>query len=198
MDLFFPLPSLHKTRSKWHWELQLILWTKKRAGCLMACYSCNSCCLVWSTLQLFLDVHILFFVFLFEKDIPAFCNHLPAVINISAWRVLEIVQHRLARVMEQKYLCRSGPLLAPGGQQNKASPHSPQDNLFLAHGAFLWTSVFQNYLCIMISTEMKQLGRNRTAWIPQWYAHQTWETGAVVASLQIWKAPTTRNKNLTC
>lgn len=47
--------------------------------------------------------------FCWKKDIPAFCTHLPAVINISAWRVLETVQHRLVPLMEQKYLCRSGP-----------------------------------------------------------------------------------------
>lgn len=61
-------PSLlAQTRSKLHWELQLILWTKTRAGCLTAYHGCSSCCLFWSTLQLFLDVQISFFVFMFEK-----------------------------------------------------------------------------------------------------------------------------------
>lgn len=46
--------------------------------------------------------------------------------------------------------------LASGGQQNEACPHSLQDKLFLAEGVFLLTNIFQNYLCIMISTEMKR------------------------------------------
>ena len=63
-----------------------------------------------------------------KNDIPAFCKHLPAVINISAWRVLEIVQRSLAPVLEQKYLCRSGPFAgirraAKQGQSSFTSRH---------------------------------------------------------------------------
>lgn len=63
---FSHLPSLHATSSKFHWELQLIPWTKISFVHWMTYCSCNLCARLKRT-AVFLDVPVFFSVFFLEK-----------------------------------------------------------------------------------------------------------------------------------